>query len=454
MTQQNLDYDGIPASLAALAVKPGDSGYEEARSTYVWPGSPGLVLRPQSSEQVGEALAFARTQDVPLAVRSGGHGINGRSTNDGGIVIDLGGLDRVEVIDRDRRLVRLGAGARWGDVAQVLARHGLAISSGDHGGAGVGGLATSGGQGLLGRYYGLTIDHVVGAEVVLADGRIVRADAGHNPDLFWAIRGAAGNIGIVTSLDIEAAEVGDIVFAIFIHDASDTAAFLQKWGAQVERSPRELTPFMSVFGQGSGAIAQTYAVRAGDDTEAAAAALAPFLEIAPVLQQQAQLMPYAAFMAPVHHGHYGQAQVRSRSALLDHLDAPTATAVARMLTDGDIGMFQIRSIGGAVNDTPADTTAYAHRTQNFGLSAMVNENRRAEADRVWAELASGGIYLNFETHSDATSLANAFPPATLERLRAVKAAYDPDNVFRTSVPIVAGSPPFADHNPAFTATGI
>jgi FAD/FMN-containing dehydrogenase len=447
---QGVDYGAVPASLVTRAVKPGDPGYEGARSTYVWPGSPGLVLRPQTPQQVVEALAFARTQDVPLAVRSGGHGIGGRSTNDGGIVIDLGALNSVEVIDRARRLVRVAAGARWGDVAEALAPHGLAISSGDHGGVGVGGLATSGGQGFLARSYGLTLDHVVGAEVVLADGRIVRTDSDHHRDLFWAVRGAGGNMGIVTSLDIEAAEVGDVVFAVFVHEASDTAAFLHKWGRLVEVSPRELTAFVSVFRQRGSAFAQTYAVWAGDDTVAATAALQPFMDLAPVLQHQAQAAPYAAIVAPVHHGHYGQAQARSRSVLLDHLDAPTTSTVARMLTDGDISMFQIRSIGAAVNDTPADTTAYAHRTQNFALNAVVNESRRARAEQTWAELDSNAIYLNFESHGDATSLAKAFPPPTLERLRAVKAAYDPDNIFRTSFPILPAQPLLHTEDPLST----
>jgi FAD/FMN-containing dehydrogenase len=276
----------------------------------------------------------------------------------------------------------------------------------------------------------------VGAEVVLADGRIVRADSDHHRDLFWAVRGAGGNMGIVTSLDIEAAEVGDVVFAVFVHEASDTAAFLQKWGRLVEVSLRELTAFVSVFRQRGSAFAQTYAVWAGDDTAVATAALQPFMNLAPVLQQQAQPAPYAAIVAPVHHGHYGQAQARSRSVLLDHLDAPTTSTVARMLTDGDISMFQIRSIGAAVNDT----TAYAHRTQNFALNAVVNESRRARAQQTWAELDSKAIYLNFESHGDATSLAKAFPPPTLERLRAVKAAYDPDNIFRTSFPILPAQP--------------
>ncbi|GAA2862671.1 hypothetical protein GCM10010517_21700 [Streptosporangium fragile] len=432
-----IDYDALPESLAAVAVEPGDHGYEDVRSSYVWPGSPGLVLRATTPRQVADALAFARGQNVPMSVRSGGHGISGRSTNDGGIVVDVGAMNGVEVIDRERRLVRVGAGARWGEVAEALAPYGLAISSGDYGDVGVGGLATAGGQGFLGRSYGLTIDHVVGAEVVLADGRIVRADADHHPDLFWALRGAGGNMGVVTSFDIEAAEVGDVVFAAIVHDASDTAAFLESWGRLVEESPRRLTAFLSAFpGRSGGSVlAQTLIVWAGDDTDAAVPAIQPFLDLAPVLQQQAQLAPYAAVVAPHHNRHRGQAGLRSHSALVDHLDGATAAVVAGMFADGDVAMFQVRSVGGAVNDVAPDATAYAHRTQNFSLSVVAPESRHAHAERAWERLGVDAIYLSLESHGDDRLLARAFPPPTLRRLRQVKAVYDPRNVFRHNFPV-------------------
>ncbi|MGW6455249.1 LLM class flavin-dependent oxidoreductase [Streptomyces sp. NPDC055078] len=427
---EGIDYDSLPASLAARAVEPGDRGYAGVRSTYVWPGSPGLVLRPTTAAEVAETVGWARTQDVPLAVRSGGHGISGRSTNDGGLVIDLGSLDGVEVLDRERRLVRVGAGARWGDVAAKLAPHGLAISSGDSGDVGAGGLATTGGLGFFSRSYGLTIDRVRGADVVLADGRAVRADAEHHPELFWALRGAGGNMGVVTSFDIEAAELGDIVFAVFAYDASDIADFLQRWGRLVEDSPRELTAFLTVVRRQGRFIAQTYAVWAGDDTEAATDALQPFLEIAPVLQQQAQLAPYAALVTAGHHPHEGQARQRSRSALVEHLDEHTATAVAGMFTDGYTSYLQVRAVGGAVNDTPADATAYAHRTQNFSLSVVLRGASVERGVAAWDALGADALYLSFETHDHEAVLTKAFPEPTLERLRKVKAVYDPGNVFR------------------------
>ncbi|MFG1943847.1 LLM class flavin-dependent oxidoreductase [Nonomuraea sp. NPDC048826] len=433
-----IDYDALPDSLADAAVEPGDREYERVRHTYVWTGSPGLVLRPATTGQVAEAVTYARAQDVPLAVRSGGHGISGRSTNDGGIVVDVGALDTVEVLDRERRLVRVGAGARWGEVARVLTPHGLAISSGDYGDVGVGGLATAGGQGFLARSYGLTLDHVVGADVVLADGRVVRADAEHHPDLFWALRGAGGNLGVVTSFDIEAAELTDVVFAVFVHDASDTAAFLEGWGRVVEASPRALTPFVTVFrgGQGYSALAQTLAVWAGGDTDEAVAALEPFLGVAPVLQQQAQLAPYAAVVAPHHNRHTGQAGGMSgHSALVDHLDADTAGRLGEMFGSGLLGLLQVRAVGGAVNDVAPDATAYAHRTQNFSVTGVISPGAEERAERAWDELGVTAAYLSFEPRFEEKLLTRAFPPPTLDRLRRVKGGYDPANVFRHNFPI-------------------
>ncbi|MFF7681067.1 FAD-binding oxidoreductase [Actinacidiphila glaucinigra] len=258
------------------------------------------MLCPSNAAEMAAALAYARAQDVPLAVRSGGHGISGTSTNDGGVVIHLGSLNGVEVIDRERRLVRVGAGARWGDVAQKLAPFELAISSGDFGDVDVGGLATAGGVGFLSRSYGLTIDHVRSAEVVLADGGIVRADADTHPDLFWALRGAGAGagMGIVTSFDIEAAGIGKVIHARFVHEVKNLDTFLQAWGELTENSPRELTPFLVVADHGGRRIAQTTVVWADEDTGRAIEALEAFLNLAPVLDQQAAVLPYAGVMTP------------------------------------------------------------------------------------------------------------------------------------------------------------
>ncbi|RKQ88345.1 FAD/FMN-containing dehydrogenase [Solirubrobacter pauli] len=420
-----IDYDAAPVE----SVEPGDRAYGKVRSTYMRKGSPGLVLRPANAEEVSQALIYAREQDVPLAVRSGGHGISGRSTNDGGVVIDLGKLDRVAV---DGDAVTLGPGARWGNVAAELGKHGLGMSSGDFGDVGVGGLATAGGVGFMARKHGLTIDHITGAQVVLADGSIVRADA----DLLWAIRGAGGNFGIVTEFELTAYPVDKVVFSTMAFDARDTAQALTRWGYRLEHAPRELTSFLNLVVQQGVPIIQLYSVFAGDDAEAAIDALTPLLEIAPVLDQQAQLVPYPAIVAPQGGVHMGGSPTAIRAGLADHLDEATAGGLAALVQSGETGWLQIRTVGGAVNDLPGDATAYAHRTQNFSVNAVGRTMERINA--AWDELVyphMNGLYLSFDTDPRQERIHDAFPEPTFSRLRELKAEYDPDNVFRQNFAI-------------------
>lgn len=425
---EGIDYDRVPAELQAEAVEPGDRKYDRVRSTYIYRGSPGLVLRPGNAEEVAKALTFARAQGKPIAVRSGGHGISGRATNDGGIVIDLGRLDGVEVIDPERAMIRLGPGARWGEVAEGLAPHGLAMSSGDYGDVGVGGLATAGGLGFLARRHGLTIDRVRAAEVVLADGTIARADAESDPDLLWAVRGAGAHIGIVTSLELESYELGDVVFSIMAFDAD--AEMLERWGAAVEAAPRELTSFLTVAAQGGRPLAQLYTVYAGDDAAAATAALEPLLEIGTLRGQRAHLVPYPAIV-PAHRAvHVGAGGLAVRSGLFEHVDSEVANGLVGLVEARTASMVQIRAVGGAVNDLAPDETAYAHRTQNFAINAAGFDETTLDAD--WdggIGARSTGLYASFNTDPRPERLAEAYPGETLTRLRRLKARYDPDGVF-------------------------
>jgi alkanesulfonate monooxygenase SsuD/methylene tetrahydromethanopterin reductase-like flavin-dependent oxidoreductase (luciferase family) len=435
LRRDGISYDALPAALEATAVEPGDKAYARQRSTYMRSGSPGLVLRPGTPAEVAEALAFGQRQDVPLAIRSRGHGISGRSTNDGGIVIDLARLDTIEVTGNR---VRVGPGANWGHVAEALAPHGLAISSGDFGDVGVGGLATTGGIGFLGRKFGLTIDHVTAAEVVLADGRIVRADAAENPDLFWALRGAGANFGIVTEFELAAYPVPAVVFAQMIYDGTDTTGLLERWGKLVESAPRELTSFLylSPGRRGSSPVAQAMTAWAGDDTDAAVAALTPLLSVAPVLQQQAQVVPYAAIVPPHDSAHHGSpAEPLFSNGLADHLTPELGEGLAAGLHSGATFLTAIRAVGGAVNDVDPDATAYAHRHQNFNVSSVGADpgSFRQHWDTLRSHL--DGLYLSFETDQRPQRLHDAFPGPTLARLRELKATYDPRNIFNQNFPI-------------------
>lgn len=436
--RDGIDYDAVPAGLTAI--EPGDLGFADVRSTYMRGGSPGLVLRPTDTAQVVEALAFAKTQDVALAVRSGGHGISGRSTNDGGIIIDVGALDTIEILDEATRRIRVGPGARWMDVAAALEPYGWALSSGDYGGVGVGGLATAGGIGYLSREHGLTIDHMLSAELVLADGSVVTASADENPELFWAVRGAGANFGIVTSFEFEVDEVGQVGFAQLAFDATDTAGFLENWGATVEAAPRDLTSFliMGASRPGQAPVAQLMTVVDSDDPDTVIDRLQPLANLAPLVQQSVQILPYAAVMANASDApHHGQGEPQSRSGLIEHLTPEFAAAAAAMLESGDVHFFAIRSVGGAVADVAPDATAYAHRSANFSVVALGSNAERL--NRVWEELYAHftGLYLSFDTDQSAERLTDAFPEATLARLRLLKTRLDPQNTFRDNFNITA-----------------
>ena len=430
-----IDYDGVPASLADTVIEPGDVGYARVKSTYMRGGSPGIVLQVGTTDQVVEALAFARTHpDVPLAVRSGGHGISGRSTNNGGIVIDLSKLNRIEVLDEASRRVRIEPGARWMDVAAALAPYGWALSSGDYGGVGVGGLATAGGIGWLAREHGLTIDHLRAAEIVLADGSLVRASDDENADLFWAVRGAGANFGIVTAFEFEVDPVGPVGWAQLVLDASDPADLLEQWGAIVEAAPRDLTSFL-ILGpprRGQPALAQVMAVVDSDAPEVIISRLQPIANIAPLLDQSVVITPYAGIMANAQGGdHNGQGEPASRSGLIEHITPEFARAAAQLLRSDVIYFFQIRSVGGAVADVDPDATAYGYRSANFSVAAIGANRERVNV--LWDALLAphfDGLYLSFDTDQRPERLNDAFPPRTLERLRALKLRYDPDNVFR------------------------
>lgn len=428
-----IDYDALPNALRAKAIEPGDKAYPRVRSTYVRTGAPGLVIAAESADDVAAALTFAREQDVALAVRSGGHGISGRSTNDGGIVIDVGKLDRVELLDTGR--VRVGPGARWGHVARALAPHGLAISSGDSGDVGVGGLATAGGIGFLGRRYGLTIDHVAAADIVLADGSLVRADA----DLLWATRGAGGNFGIVTAFELDAYPVDNVIYAYMVFDGRDSAAAIERWGALVEAAPRELTSFLYLQGGGRDTpIIRVTNVWAADQADAAIDVLTPMLEIAPLLDQQAARTPYSGIVPAsdaTHHGRHALPLISNGFA--NHLTDEIAATIAAGVT-GDVAPWvAIRAVGGAVNDTAPDATSYAHRHQSFNVNSANYRSAERDFRGYWDELRPllDGLYLSFETDDRPERLTDAFPAGTLTRLRELKTKYDPDNVFNQNFPI-------------------
>ena len=423
----DIAYDDVPDELAERAVEPGDPAFSTVRSTYLRGGRPGLVLRPSSVPQVVDAVSFARKhRHLPLGLRSGGHGISGRSTNDGGLVIDVGALNEITVLDEATRLVRIGPGARWRDVATALQPHGWALSSGDYGGVGVGGLATAGGIGFLARRHGLTIDHLRAVEMVLADGTFVRASAAENTELFWAARGAGANFGIAVAFEFVVDEVDEVGWAQLAFSAPDPAAYLEASA----RSRRDTTRDDTVLDPRQG-VARVMAMVDSSDPEVVISQLQPFAEIAPLVQQQVVIAPYAAVMNMFPETpHDGRGEPVSRSAFAREMTPGFASASADLIRSGASHWYQIRTVGGAVADVAPDATAYAHRDANFSLAAMGANAQRLDRWFEPVRRESQGLYLSFESDRSPERITDAFPPPTLDRLRRLKAQLDPHNLFR------------------------
>ena len=443
-----IDYEALPASLVAEAVEPGDPGYARVRNTYNRGGAPGLVVTPRTLAQVGDAIAFARRQPVPLGVRSGGHGVSGRSTNVGGIVIDMSHFAEITALDEKSRRVRVGPGARWVDVSTVLAPYGWALTSGDHGAVGVGGLATAGGFGWFAREHGLTIDHLRAVELVTASGELVRASDDEHPELFWAMRGAGANFGIATAFEFEAHPVEPHVgWAQLAFEASaapgGVAGFLVNWAAAMAIASRDLTSslVLTPVPAGQPHIVRLLAVVDTAESGLVIERLRPFAGLAPLVGQQVQMAPYEEVVATLveHVPHDSNGEPVSRSGLVDEFSIQVATRTVRLLEKGVSHFVQLRSLGGAVSDVASEATAYSGRSATVSIVAQGSDEAALETEWRRLEPLLSGSYLNFDSSLDPARLGRAWSERTLARLRALKAEWDPENVFRDNFNVATSS---------------
>ncbi|SIN19693.1 FAD-binding oxidoreductase [Micromonospora cremea] len=432
----------VPDSLTGQIVTPGDRRYAQLRSTYTTTASPAGVLLPKNTAQVVAAIRYAREQRLPIAVRSGGHGLSGASSNNGGLVIDLSMLNRVQVLHERSGLFRVEAGARWANVAKALAPYGLVISSGDHGNVGVGGLATGGGVGWLVRSSGLTIDRVRAVEVVLADGTLVRADAEHEPELFWLVRGAGAGAGIVVAFEIEATEQRSVGVAQLVIEAHPDGRTVRDWAGYLAQAPRELSAAAVLFSEGRSALMSITAVVAAESLRRARPLVEPLLAIGKVLEHRTDLLPYPTLVPTAHlHPNVGQQRGTTTNGLFTELGDAAARAVTRAVTGPGRAVIQLRSLGGAVNDVAPEATAYPHRHQNtLVIASTFPPQSGAALDAAWRSAAgrADGSYVNFESRPDPAAFARIYPGETGARVRRLWRRYDPDGVFRPA--LLTGQP--------------
>ncbi len=449
-TLASADIPGFEGKLVA----PDDGGYDEARAVYnaMIDRRPALVAYAASVADVQRAVDFAREQGALLALRGGGHNGAGLGCCDGGIVLDLSGLNRIEV-DPEARTARVGGGCTWGEVDAATHEHGLATPSGIISTTGVGGLTLGGGIGHLSRKCGLSIDNLLEAEVVLANGERVRAAADENDDLFWALRGGGGNFGVVASFLFRLHEVGDVFGGPTFWDVEQSAEVLGAYRDFILAAPRELNGFFAYTSvppappfpeqlHGRKVCGVVWCYVGGE--EDGAAAIAPLLEQTPEpLMHGVQTMPFPALQSafdglyPKGEQWYWRADFVER--IPDEAVAEHARFGPQMPTMKST--MHLYPIDGAAHDPGNADTAWAYRDANWGsvFAGVDPDPANADAIRDWSvdyfealhPHSAGGAYVNMMM-DEGQERVRASYGGNYDRLAAIKASYDPGNLFRVN----------------------
>ncbi|HUF01085.1 MAG TPA: FAD-binding oxidoreductase [Gaiellaceae bacterium] len=436
--------------LRGQLIRPGSRSYDETRA--LWNGMidrrPVLVARCAGTADVIACVDFARGQDLALSVRGGGHGVAGKAACDG-LMIDLSHMRDVHV-DAKARVARVGGGSTWGTVDHETQAFGLAVTGGVDSRTGVGGLTLGGGIGYLARAHGLTIDSLLSAEVVLADGSMVTASATENPDLFWALRGGGGGFGIVTTFEFQLHAVGpEVMTAQVFHGMDGAAEALAFYRDFMSTAPDEaacyplfvnVPPVDPFPPQHHGKTALVFVGCHAGSLEDGEEALRPLGEFGAPFFSAIAPMPYATLQSSFDAGAPDGGRFYWKAHYLDELsDALIDLLVERVdPLPGPYSNVFVECLGGAVARVSSDATAFPHRDVPFSLGVSSGWADAAEDERAiaWtrslfeatAPHASGGVYVNYLDRDEDDRIAAAYG-ANLPRLEGVRRMYDPEGLF-------------------------
>jgi FAD/FMN-containing dehydrogenase len=401
---------------------------------------------PVDANEVSSVVSLARETGLELAVRSGGHSLAGHGVSEGGIVLDLSALKALQ-IDVEGRTAWAQTGLTAAEYTTAAGAQGLATGFGDTGSVGIGGLTLGGGVGFLVRKYGLTIDDVLAAELVTADGEQLYVDAESHPELFWAIRGGGGNFGVVTRFKYRLHEVDAIVGGMLVLPA--TPDVISSFVAEAVAAPDDLSAIANIMvappmpflpPEAHGELVVLALVCYAGDPAAGERVLAPFRRLAEPLADLTRPMSYPEIYSLFPEGP-GPAQEVARSLFVDEVDVGTAEAIVEHLraATAPIAVAQLRVLGGAMSRVPSDATAFAHRARRVmvALGAVFEDAADDSVHEAWvvdfaAALAQGedAVYVNFMRHEGESRIRAAYPGTTWDQLVAVKRRYDPANLFR------------------------
>jgi FAD/FMN-containing dehydrogenase len=442
---QEIPTDELRSQLDGELITPQDGAYDEARQVFFkgFDRRPLAVARVANADDVARVVTAARGVGLDLAVRSGGHSRAGYGTSDGGLVIDLSGMNAVEIDDAGKT-AWVETGTTAGQYTIATGERGRVTGLGDSGSVGIGGITLAGGVGFLVRKNGLTIDDLLAAEVVTADGELVKASEESEPDLFWAIRGGESNFGVVTRFQLRLHEISEIVGGMLILPA--TAETITGFLEAADAAPEELSTIANVM------IAPPMPM-IPEDAHGKPVIMALAAYVGPIDRAdhvfapfRALADPYADMLRPMRYPQLyeapePEAQLAAGSNFFsDSLEPAAVEAMLEKLPQSTAPMkaVQMRVLGGALARVPNDATAFAHRDRGLFLNvaAMYGDPSETEAHTAFVnELANAlgkngaGGYVGFMGEEDEDTLRAAYPGGTWERLRGLKRRYDPDNLF-------------------------
>ena len=436
----------LKTQLQGRVIGPGDDGYDEARTVFYGGEDrrPTAIARVANSDDVARVITFARESEIELAVRSGGHSVARHSVVDGGIVLDLGDMKGI-VIDAEGHTAWGETGLTAGEYTTATGAHGLATGFGDTGSVGIGGITLGGGIGYLVRKYGLTVDDLLAAEVVTADGTTLEVNADSHPDLFWAIRGGGGNFGVATRFKFRLHDVDRVYGGMLFMPASadaivalveETVTAPDELSAMVNVMKAPPMPFIPEEYHGR-PVVMVLLAHCGD-IEEGQRVVDRLRKITDPIADMARPMPYVEVYPPEQEGFHPVAA--SRTMFTESVDRNAAVSILDHLQDSNASMAvaHLRALGGAIASVSMDATAFPHRDRSLlvNVAALYESPEQKEEHEAWVADLSGdlvgapGAYSGFLGEDGAERIREAYPGPTWDRLVEVKRRYDPDNVFR------------------------
>jgi FAD/FMN-containing dehydrogenase len=440
----------LATKLTGKVLEPADEGYDAARALWNarFDRRPAVIARCQTTEDVQAAVDFARTHDLQLSVKGGGHAFAANTVGEGGLLIDLSPMKGIEV-DPESKTARIQPGLKWGEVDPVTQKHGLSPVGGTVSTVGVAGFILGGGSGYLSRQHGMAVDNLLSVDVVTADGRLVHASEDENPDLFWALRGGSGNFGVVTSFEVRLHEVGpEILTGQIVHRFEDAAAVLRLYRDFMRDAPDEVQCYPFIFhappipefpAEFHGEIVIDLVVFHSDP--GAKEVFQPLLDFGnPILAfvaPQSYIENQKAFDAGLPAGHRWESRAHQLTALSDELIETVIANVGEL--PGDFTSAYFDAAGGAIARVDPSATAYPQREAPCAFHIMAGWISPDRDDEItsWTQafhdaltpFSTGGVYVNVLGTGEEARVRAAYGP-NYDRLVELKRKWDPNNRFR------------------------